>query len=234
VASSEKRTRGPNKQPPWSRNPDDGTTVLRLALDASDPRQRARIEAMFEGAYRVRRALQRDARARCRAYWAATHERARGPSAVRERLGLSRSALEDAAYAHLDAAPHLRRSVTKALAMHLADSVWTAAERHLFRDASGGRHGAPRAGRWFDFTRLPGRARSHTAGKQVGDVSAPRHARRPSRRLHRSRRRVRRGAPDAAGREQRVVALRRAARGRVQRPCRRHPRAASAPPHRAV
>ncbi len=162
MASSEKRTRGPNKQPPWSRNPDDGTTVLRLVLDASDPRQRGRIEAMFEGAYRVRRALQRDARARCRAYWAATHERARGPSAVRERLGLSRKALEDAAYAHLDAAPHLRRSVTKALAMHLADSVWTAAERHLFRDASGGRHGAPRASRWFDFTRLPGRARSHT------------------------------------------------------------------------
>ena len=81
---------------------------------------------------------------------------------MRDRLGLSRTALERAAYAHLDGAPHLRRFVTKALAMHLADSVWTATERHLFRDARGGRHGMPRVGRWFDFTRLPGRARSHT------------------------------------------------------------------------
>jgi hypothetical protein len=81
---------------------------------------------------------------------------------VRDRLGLSRNALEHAAYLHLDGAPHLRRFATKALAMHLADSVWAATERHLFRDASGGRHGMPRVGRWFDFARLPGRARSHT------------------------------------------------------------------------
>ena len=87
---------------------------------------------------------------------------------------------------HLDAAPHLRRFVTKALAMHLADSVWSATERHLFRDATGERHGMPRVGRWYDFTRLPGRARSHTKDAQVGDVSAARHARRPSRRVHRA------------------------------------------------
>src|SRR5262249_27916100 len=66
------------------------------------------------------------------------------------------------AYAHLDAAPQLRRFATKALAMHLADAVWTATERHLFRDASGRRHGLPHVGRWADFWRLPGRARSHT------------------------------------------------------------------------
>jgi hypothetical protein len=162
VVSSGKRTRGPNKQPPWSRDPEGDVTVLRLALDASDPLQRARVEAMFEGAYAIRRALQRDARDRCRAYWAAHHERAADPSAVRARLGLARTDLEHRAYAHLDAAPHLRRFVTKALAMHLADSVWVATERHLFRDASGGRHGMPRVGRWHDFTRLPGRARSHT------------------------------------------------------------------------
>jgi hypothetical protein len=40
--------------------------------------------------------------------------------------------------------------------------VWTAAERHLFADARGKRHGLPRVSRWHDFTRLPGRARSHT------------------------------------------------------------------------
>ena len=159
---SGKRTRGPNKQAPWSRNPDDGLAVLRIALDAGDGRQRARIEAMFRGAHTVRRAVQRDARARCRAYWAAPHERARDPKAARDRLGLSEKGLENAARGHINAAPHLRRFVTKALAQHIADSIWTDTERHLFRDKSGGRHGLLRVTRWHDFTRLPGRARSHT------------------------------------------------------------------------
>lgn len=157
-----KRTRGPNRLTPWSRNPDDGVSVLRLALDTHDPGQRGRLEAMFSAAYKLRRAVQRQARNACRAYWAATHERANDPATVRNRLGLSRTALEHAAYRHLDAAPHLRRHVTKALAMHVADSVWTGVERHLFRDASGKRQGLPHVGRWRDFTRLPGRARSHT------------------------------------------------------------------------
>lgn len=162
MVSSGKRTRGPNQQTPWVRRPEDGLSVLRLPLDTHDPVQRARVEAMFRDGYSVRRAVQRDARDRARAYWAATDERARDPSAVRERVGLSRTALEHAAYGHLDGAPHLRRFVTKALAMHLADAVWTAMERHLYADARGRRHGMPRVGRWFDFVRLPGRARSHT------------------------------------------------------------------------
>ena len=157
-----KRTRGPNKAAPWVRRPEDGLSVLRLPLDTTDPVQRRRIEAMFSGSHSIRRAVQRDARARARAYWAAPHERQRDPAAVRDRLGLSRKALEHAAFAHLDAAPHLRRAVTKALAQHLADSVWTATERHLFRDANGGRRGMPRPTAWFEFTRIPGRARSHT------------------------------------------------------------------------
>jgi hypothetical protein len=164
--SSESRTRGPNKQTPWARKPDDGMSVLRLALDTRDPLQRARIEAMFGAAYSVRRAVQRDARDRTRAYWAARDERAREPAAVRDRLGLSRTGLEHAAYEHLDAAPHLRRFVTKALAMHLADSVWAATERHLFPDARGQRLGMPGVGRWYDFARLPGRARSHTTANK--------------------------------------------------------------------
>src|SRR5437773_896072 len=166
MGSSGKRTRGPNKQTPWSRKPDDGMSVLRLALDTSDPVQRARIEAMFSSAYSVRRAVQRDARSRCRAFWAASRERQRDPAAVRDRVGLSRTALEHAAYAHLDAAPHMRQFTTKALAMHLADSVWAATERHLFRDARGNRHGLVRIGRYDDFTRLPGRARSHTTERK--------------------------------------------------------------------
>jgi hypothetical protein len=136
--------------------------VLRLALDTSDARQRTRIETMFEGAHAIRRAVQRVARNRCRAYWAAPHERARDVAATRERLGLSRKGLERAAWNHLDAAPHLRRFVTKALAQHIADGIWTAAERHMFRDGSGKRQGLLHVTPWFEFTRLPGRARSHT------------------------------------------------------------------------
>ncbi len=166
MASSGKRTRGPNKQTPWSRPPDDGISVIRLALDTSDPVQRRALESMFWTSYQIRRALQRQARGACHAYWAATHERARDAAAVRDRLGLSRTALEHAAYAHLDAAPHLRRHVTKALGMHLADTVWTPIERHLFRDASGGRQGLLHVGRYRDFTRVPGRARSHTKDKK--------------------------------------------------------------------
>jgi transposase len=163
---SEKRTRGPNKQSPWSRDPEAGLSVLRLALDTTDSIQRARVERMFSGAYAVRRALQRGARDRATAYWAAVHERARDPAAVRARLGLSRQGFEHAAYGHVDGAPHLRSWVTKALAMHLADSVWTGTERHLFRDASGKTQGMPRVGRWYDFVRLPGRARSHTTERK--------------------------------------------------------------------
>src|SRR5262245_47452515 len=112
--------RGPNKQTPWARAPEDGLSVLRLALDVSDPLQRTRLEAMFEGAYQLRRALQRGARNGVRAFRAARHERdRRGAAAVRDRLGLSLAAFEHAAYDHLNAAPHLRRFVTKALAMHI-------------------------------------------------------------------------------------------------------------------
>lgn len=140
--------------------------MLRLAVDTTDPVQRTRIEAMFSAGHSIRRAVQRDARDRCFAYRAARHERERGPADVRARLGLSRTALEHAAYDHLDAAPHVRRFVTKALAMHLADTVWSATERHLFRDASGKTHGIPGASRWHEFTRLPGRARSHTSPRK--------------------------------------------------------------------
>jgi hypothetical protein len=44
--------------------------------------------------------------------------------------------------------------------------VWTQTERHLFADARGRRHSMPRVGRWHDFTRLPGRARSHTTANK--------------------------------------------------------------------
>ena len=156
-----KRTRGPNRGTPWRRDPAGELSVLRLAVDTTDPVQRRRVEDMFEAAYAVRRAVQRGARNRGSAYWAAHHARAKDPAAARARFGLSREAFERAARGHVDRAPHLRRFVTKAQAMHLADGVWTAFERHLFRDARGKTQGMPHVTRWYDFTRIPGRARSH-------------------------------------------------------------------------
>jgi transposase len=157
-----KRRRAPRKREAWSRKPEDGLSVLRLPLDTSDPVQRARLEAVFWNTFQVKRALQRDVQTRLRAYRAARREREQDAVALRSRLKLrSRTEMEYRAYAHLDAAPHLRRRVTKALAMHVADSVWTPVERHLFPDASGKRQGIPGVSRWQDFTRIPGRARRH-------------------------------------------------------------------------
>jgi hypothetical protein len=50
-----KRTRGPNKQQPWSRDPAAGLSVLRLALDAGDPLVRKRLERVFGAAFSMRR-----------------------------------------------------------------------------------------------------------------------------------------------------------------------------------
>ena len=109
AANGQRRARGPNQGTPWKRTAEGGLSLLRLPLDVHDPVQRRRIGSMFSAGFSVYRAVQRDARDRTRAYWAAPHERAHQPAAVRERLELSRTGLEHAAYAHVDAAPHLRR-----------------------------------------------------------------------------------------------------------------------------
>jgi Putative transposase DNA-binding domain len=112
--------------------------------------------------FRLRRALQRDAQAHCRAYWAAHHQRAADSKAVRDRLGLTRKGIEAAAKAHIEASRWMRDHLTKAIGLHVADEVWESIDRHLFADSSGRRHGPPRVGSWWEFTRIPGRARSHT------------------------------------------------------------------------
>ncbi|NNM96901.1 MAG: hypothetical protein HKL89_04770 [Candidatus Dormibacteraeota bacterium] len=137
--------------------------VIRLSLDLSDPHRRHRLEELYEAVFSLRHTLQRQAGRRCRAYWAASHEReVKGGAQVRERLGLSRAGLEQAAYSHMERSRHLGHHLTKALAMHTADQVWQAASRHLFPDASGRRAGAVRPGSWWDVRTIPGRARSHT------------------------------------------------------------------------
>jgi hypothetical protein len=145
-------------------------SVIPLELDVSDDRLRRRLERQWEAVFRLRRALQRDAAARCRAYWAARHERGRDRKALRARLELSREGLAAAARAHIEASGWMRDHLTKALGLHVAAEVWETADRHLFADSSGRRHGPPRIGSWWDFTRIAGRARSHTKASPVWET----------------------------------------------------------------
>ena len=164
-AATAKRTRGKTRAEAgnWRRGKDDPTAVIKIDLDMpGDPRMRRRVEAMWEAAFRLRRAVQADARSRCAAYWRHSDSRAADLKETRERLGLTRKHIELAAKRHVEASGWMRDHLTKALGLHIADEVWNSVDRHLFADASGKRHGPPRIGDWFDFARIPGRARSHT------------------------------------------------------------------------
>ena len=145
-------------------------SVIRLQLDTSDDRLRQRVERQWEAVFRLRRALQRDAAARCAAYWAAHRQRAQDARALRERLGLTRKAIEAAAKAHIESSRWMREHLTKAVGLHVADEVWETIHRHLFADVSGRRHGPPRVGSRRNFARIPGRARSHTKAKPVWET----------------------------------------------------------------
>jgi hypothetical protein len=162
------RRRGKSKAPNFKY--DGPVSVIRLELDASDEWVRGRLERQWAAVFRLRRALQRDAADRCRAYWAAHHERARDPKALRGRLGLTRKGIEAAAKAHIEASGWMRDHLTKAVGLHVADGVWETIDRHLFADSSGRRHGPPRIGSWWDFTRIPGRARSHTKPRSTWET----------------------------------------------------------------
>lgn len=162
-AAQTRKFRGKNKAPKWTKPNDGQVSVMVLPLAVTDPAELARLDGLFGAMWSIKRAVQRDARAKVNAYWAAFREREReGAKAVRKRLGLSREALERCAYKHLEDAGHLKHHAGKALAMHIADEVWNGVQRHLFPDAAGHRFGRPKVGNWHGFTRMPGRARSHT------------------------------------------------------------------------
>src|SRR5262249_33836880 len=86
---------------------------------------------------------------------------------------LSREGMERRGYRHMERSRHLGRHVTKALVMHQADEVWEGVSRHLFPDASGRRFGRPGTGTWWDCTRIPGRARSHTTARKWETARLP-------------------------------------------------------------
>ncbi|MCX4535478.1 transposase [Streptomyces sp. NBC_00841] len=167
AAQPQRKFRGENKARKWKK-PDGGqVSVMVLPLAVTDPADVARLEKLFGSMWSIKRGVQRDARNKVDAYWCAKRERDRdGAKAARQRLGLNREALERCAYKHLENSGHLKHHATKALAMHMADEVWNGVQRHLFADATGKRHGRPKVGRWHDFTRIPGRARSHTTANK--------------------------------------------------------------------
>jgi len=141
--------------------------VIRLPLDVHEPDTRHRVEDLYSAMWSVKRALQRDARDAVAAYWAGDVRRATDAQAWRLELGLSREGMERRAYRHMEKSKHLGHHVTKALVLHQADEVFeTSVSRHLFPDACGRRHGRPQVGLWWDYTRIPGRARSHTAARK--------------------------------------------------------------------
>jgi hypothetical protein len=183
------RRRGKSKAPNFKYA--GPVSVIRLELDVGDHSARRRLQGQWAAVFGLRRALQRDAASRCAAYWAARHERGADPKAVRQRLGLSRKGMEAAAKSHIEASGWMRDHLTKAVGLHIADQVWETVDRHLFADSSGRRHGPPRIGSWWDFTRIPGRARSHTkacavwetyrlAGTLDGHLEAYRHRQLPA------------------------------------------------------
>ena len=163
-----RRRRGKSRAPNFTS--EGPVSVIGLELDVSDSVVRRRVERQWAAVFGLRRAIQRDAAARCRAYWAAHHERGADAKAVRDRLGLSRNGIEAGAKAHIEASGWMRDHLTKAIGLHVADEVWESVDRHLFADASGRRHGPARIGSWWDFTRIPGRARSHTKTTPVWET----------------------------------------------------------------
>jgi hypothetical protein len=71
--------------------------------------------------------------------------------------------MERRAYRHMERSGWLGHHVSKALVMHQANEVFeTSVSRHLFADAAGRRHGRPKTGTWWDYTRIPGRASAVT------------------------------------------------------------------------
>jgi hypothetical protein len=158
--------RGKNKGTPWRREEDTDLAVLRLPLVLDDPESRRRLEQLVSAMWSVKRAPRRDARDTVDAYWAGDVRRETDAAGWRKELGLSREGMERRGYRHMENSVHLGHHVTKALVMHQADSVWEGTSRHLFPDASGRRAGRPRTGTWWDYTRIPGRARSHTVDRE--------------------------------------------------------------------
>ena len=158
-----RNVRGKNKTAAWKMPTGQPMATLVLSLDTSDARARRRLERLYFTMFNIRRALQRDATARCRSYWARKEDRdTLGWKYVAEDLGLTRNSFEQAARAHFQASGWAADHVSAALVNHMAAAIFENVRRHLWSDASGKRHGALRLTAFHDFATIHGRARSHS------------------------------------------------------------------------
>lgn len=114
-SSSDKGSRGKSKKPNFRLDPDGNKTTYMLELDLSDTQVRDRVEKHENTAFALKCALQRDARARIKAYNAAKKERKLDPKALRIRLGLTKKGLEKAARNHIINSKWMRHHITQAL-----------------------------------------------------------------------------------------------------------------------
>ena len=167
------RFRGQGKHPLCQRPEQVSVIVLPLVVDGD--RQRRRLEKLFAAMHSIKPALQLDVRKRLRAYWASPRRLQQDRAEWREQLGLTREGLERRAFRHLQGSRWLLSHLSKALAMHQAAEVWAGVARHLFGAGEGRRSGMPRVGSYWDYLRIPGRARSQHHGAQVGDLPPLRH-----------------------------------------------------------
>ena len=71
VAPPQRRFRGKYRQPAWRRYEGQPVAVMVLELPVTDPRTLRRLANLYAAAWHIKRAVQRDARARVNAYWAA-------------------------------------------------------------------------------------------------------------------------------------------------------------------
>ena len=140
------RRRGKSKAPNFKY--EGQVSVIRLELDVSgEQKLRRRLQRQWEAAFRLRRALQRDANvvarigpltmnARCRSERAA---RAAGTVPQRNRGGGQGP--------YRGRSGWMRDHLTKAVGLHVADEVWETVDRHLFTDSSDSAvHHGPRRG----------------------------------------------------------------------------------------
>jgi hypothetical protein len=184
VSPGGRRRRGPSKVKAdgtknWQRP--DQVAVIPLELDVSgDQVARTRLEKQWSAAFTLERAIKAEARTKCVIFdeWKDGHayqamskgERPVAAKQMRQRLGLTPEALTASAYAHIEDSGWMRDHLTKAQACHHAAAVWATTKRHLFPDVTGDYFGLPDVGSWWDFTRMVGRARSHTKTQPVWET----------------------------------------------------------------
>jgi hypothetical protein len=164
----ERRFRGTGKHQLWKR-PEE-VSVIVLPLSVPGAQEARRLEKLFAAMFTLKRALQHEIGARIDAYWAGHQRRKQDAGSWRRELGLTRTWLEHRAYEHLERSRWLGHHLTRALALHMADEVWNAADRHLFRRSQRDHRGQAQGGQVLRLHPHPRSGALAHGGEEVGDL----------------------------------------------------------------